>query len=119
MVTFVQQVSDTNFMYTLCTQHGYLSGEFARGNIYKNDYFTAEIFKINPMRPRFTKNLSVARASSYYNVLGGANFCRCGTECSEGNRCSCISLGKLCTRKCHKARKDGKPVHCKNCPPEE
>jgi hypothetical protein len=45
MVTVVRQISDSNYMYTLCTQHGYLSGEFSRGDIYQNDYMTAKNFK--------------------------------------------------------------------------
>ncbi len=31
MVTVVWQVSDNSYMYTLCKQHGYLSGKFSKG----------------------------------------------------------------------------------------
>lgn len=118
MVTVVRKVSEDSYMYSLCTQHGYLSGEFPRGDIYPNEYMTPKILKIDPTKPGFLNNLSVAKASAHYNVLGGSNFCRCGRECSEANRCSCIALGKLCTKKCHKKRKDDKEVICFNCPPE-
>ena len=77
MVTFVRLVSENNYMYTLCTQHGYLTGEFVRGDIYPNEHITAEILKINPMKPNFMTNLTVAKASQYYNALGGATFCKC------------------------------------------
>lgn len=115
MVTSTRLVSPENVMYKLCTQHGHLSGEFVRGDIYPHQYMTAEILKINPMKPNFEKNLSIATASAKYNALGGATVCRCKTNCLLSKRCSCMNLGKLCTDKCHGKRKDGKSVKCDNC----
>jgi hypothetical protein len=80
---------------------------------------TPKILKIDPTKPGFMNNLSISKASTYYNVLGGSNFCKFGRECNEGTHCSYISLGKLCTKKCHKKRKDGNPVICYSCPPVE
>lgn len=118
MVTCICFISENNYMYILCTQHGNLTGEFTRGDIYPNETITAEVLRINPMKPNFMNNLTVAKASHYYNALGGATFCKCKDKCSLSKRCCCIALGKLCSRKCHGNRKDGKDVRCVNCPPE-
>ena len=89
-------------MYKLCTQHGYLEGEFVRGSIYPHEHITAQMLRINPMRPNFENDLTIARASALYNKLGGSNFCKCGSNCLNSKRCSCVALGKLCTEKHHK-----------------
>jgi hypothetical protein len=39
--------------------------EFARGDIYSNEYMTPKILKIDPTKPGFLNNLSVAKASAY------------------------------------------------------
>lgn len=116
MVTSTRMVSPNNIMYKLCTQHGYLDGEFVRESIYAHEHMTAQMLRINPMVPKFGQNLSVAKASALYNSLGGSNFCKCGTNCLKNKKCSCVALGKLCSNKCHKKRKDGKGIHCDNCP---
>lgn len=54
-------------MYKLCTQHGYLEGEFVGG-------ITAQMLRINPMRPNLENNLSIAKASALYNNLGVVTF---------------------------------------------
>ena len=116
MVTSTRMISPDNIMYKLCTQHGYLEGEFTRGSIYPHEHMTAPMMRINPIVPNFGQNLSIAKASALYNSLGGSNFCKCGTNCLKNKKCSCVSLGKLCSEKCHKKRKDGKEVYCGNCP---
>jgi hypothetical protein len=75
---------------------------------------TAEILKINPMKPHFEEKLTIASASAKY-ALGGAMVCRCKTNCFLNKRCSCLNLGKFCSDKCHCKRKDGNPVKCENC----
>ncbi len=115
MVTFSRIISPGNVVYKLCSQNGHLRGEFVRSSIYYHKYMTAKILKINPLAPNFEQNLTVATASAKYNKLGGATFCKCKRNCLGSKRCSCIALGKLCGAKCHKPRKDGKPIHCLNC----
>ena len=115
MVTSTRLVSPGNVMYKLCTQHGYLVGEFVREVIYPHEHMTAKMLKINPMRPKFEQDLSVATASAKYNALGGAKVCRCTSNCLKSKRCCCMALGKLCSAKCHGKRKDGKEVYCENC----
>jgi hypothetical protein len=115
MVTSTRLISPNNIMYKLCTQHGHLRGEFVRGDIYPHEHITPEMLKINPTIPNFNQDLTVPKASALYNMLGGATFCRCKTNCLISKRCSCIALGKLCVEKCHGKRKDGKPIKCENC----
>ncbi len=100
MVTSTRLVSPDNVMHKLCTQHGHLDGEFNRGVIYPHPYMTAEILKINPMKPHFEEKLTIASASAQYNALGGATVCRCKTNCFLKKRCSCMNLGKLCSDTC-------------------
>jgi hypothetical protein len=115
MVTSTRLVSPGNVMYKLCTQHGYLVGEYVRGVIYPHETMTAEMLKINPLKPKFEQDLSIATASAKYNALGGAKVCRCTSNCLKSKRCCCMALGKLCSAKCHGKRKDGKVVPCENC----
>jgi hypothetical protein len=118
MVTFVREVSENKYMYSLCTQHGYLEGEYQRNDIYLNKYLTAAILRINPMTRGFKHDLTISKASALYNMLGGASFCRCKTNCLVSSRCSCRQLGKLCVSKCHGQKKNGEPVNCQNCATE-
>ncbi len=101
--------------YQICTQHGYLLGQFIREMIDYDEDMTPEVMKINPNIPGFQNGLTIAAASAKYNRLGGASFCKCTRDCMMNKTCSCVRLGKLCRPKCHGARKDGKEIKCTNC----
>jgi hypothetical protein len=101
--------------YGICSQHGYLKGKFIRQMIDHDEDMTAEVMRIDPNKPGFENNLTVNKASAKFNRLGGAQFCRCMRDCALVKNCSCVSLGKLCRPKCHRARKDGVAVKCSNC----
>ncbi len=72
MVTSTRLVSTGHVMYKLCKQHGYLVGEIVRGVIYPHETMAAEMLKINPLKPKFEQDLSIATASAKYNALGSA-----------------------------------------------
>lgn len=69
------------------TQHGYLEGKFRRTMIGGDEKKAAEVLKIDPTIPGFIKDLTVAIASSKYNRLDRAKFCRCTTDCMANKFC--------------------------------
>jgi hypothetical protein len=101
--------------YAICTQHGHLEGMYSHKMIEYDAHMTQTTVKIDPNKPGFKNNLSVASASALYNTLGGKTFCHCKSDCSKSKTYKCVLLGKLCRPKCHAPRKDGLPVHCSNC----
>ena len=74
MVTKIIIHDSENVNYELCTQHGYLEGQFCRNQIYYAEYMTAEVVKIDPTIPNFRRNLSIAVANSLYNEMGGGHI---------------------------------------------
>jgi hypothetical protein len=53
--------------YGICTQHGYLLGQFIGEMIDYDEDMTPEVMKIDPNIPGFQKDLSIATANAKYN----------------------------------------------------
>jgi hypothetical protein len=88
--------------------------DIIRGVIYPHETMTAEMLKINPLKPKFEQDLSIFTASAEYIALGGAKVCRCTINCLKRKQYCCMALRKLCSANCHGRRKDGKAAPCEN-----
>ena len=90
--------------YSVCSRDGYLKGTFGRNEIQYQELQTKKTMGINPKQATFKKNLTVAKASSLYNVHGGSYSCQCKGACTVESRCTCRMNNVFCTSKCHRGR---------------
>jgi hypothetical protein len=104
---------EVSFSYQVCSQHGYLKQRVDRGSLDHYSQLTAELMSINEKAEGFLSGLTIDKASPKVNILGGASFCKCTTDCAKSKTCSCKKFGVLCTTKCHGGR--GKNNKCTLC----
>ena len=99
--------------YSVCSRGGYLKRTFGQNEIQYQELQTKKTKRINPKQATFKKNLTVAKASSLYNVHGDAYSYQFKGACTVESRCSCRSNNVFSTSKCHRGR--GGNNLCRNC----